>query len=272
MVVAAGAADRQPQEDKPGRLGDVVQSILPAKLLIVQVDHVGVAAVESRGDERPGIVGLNFVTGKLKPDETVVRQVAVQGIDDPIAISPRIRPSLVELKTVGFGKPRQVEPVLPRALPILGACKQAVDQPLVGIRRPVGEKRLLQFEARWQSDQVEAEPPQERRTIGFARVLLLLRFQSRKDEAVDRIAHPGQFAHARHRRAHRRNERPVLVVVRTRRWCGQKHEGAAQWNQSVLSFHGYSSKDRSNHGAGSIGEAVVAAVVREGEPGVVEAE
>ena len=34
----------------------------------------------------------------------------------------------------------------------------------------------------------------------------------------------------------------------------------------------HSSQDRANHGAGGIGEAVIAAVVREGQPGVVQAE
>ena len=52
VVVAAGAADRQAEEDQAGRLGDVVQRVLAPEALVVQVDHVGIAAVEARGDER----------------------------------------------------------------------------------------------------------------------------------------------------------------------------------------------------------------------------
>ncbi len=79
VVVAAGAADRQAEEDQARRLGDVVQGVLPPQTLVVQVDHVRVAAIEAGGDEGIGIVGGDLVAGELEPDELVVRQVAVQG-------------------------------------------------------------------------------------------------------------------------------------------------------------------------------------------------
>ena len=67
MVVAAGTADRQPQKHQPRRFGDVVQGVLPAQALVVQVDHVGVTAIESGGDERPRIAGPCLVAGELQP-------------------------------------------------------------------------------------------------------------------------------------------------------------------------------------------------------------
>ena len=93
----------RPRNTRPGRLGDVVQGVLPPQALVVQVDHVGVAAIEPGRDERPGIVGRDLVAGELQADELVVRHVAVEGLDDPVAISPGVGPGLVELEAVGVG-------------------------------------------------------------------------------------------------------------------------------------------------------------------------
>ena len=79
VVVAAGAADRQAEEDQAGRLGDVVERILAPQPLVVQVDHVGIAAVEPGGDEGGRILGSDLVAGELEPDEPVIRHVAVRG-------------------------------------------------------------------------------------------------------------------------------------------------------------------------------------------------
>ena len=118
----------RPRKTRPGRLGDVVERVLAPQALVVQVDHVGIAAVEAGGDERRRIAGPNLVAGELEAGRTVVRQVAVQGADDPVAIAPGVGPGLVELEAVGLGEPRQVEPVLPPALAVLRAGKQTIDQ------------------------------------------------------------------------------------------------------------------------------------------------
>ena len=170
MVVAAGAADRQAQEYQSGRLGDVVEGILPAQSLVVQVDHVGIAAIEPGGDEGPGIVGPHLVAGELQADELVVGQVAIQRLDHPVAISPGVGPGLVELEAVGFGEPRQVEPVLSPTFAKLRAREQPVDQAFVALWRAVGQESTLFLEAWRQAGQVEAQAPQEGRSIGFGGV------------------------------------------------------------------------------------------------------
>ena len=88
-----------------------------------------------------GIVGGDLVAGELEPDELVVGHVAVQGLDDPVAIPPGVGPGLVELEAVGVGVARQVEPVLRPALAVVRAGQQTIDDRLVGIRRAVGEER-----------------------------------------------------------------------------------------------------------------------------------
>ena len=71
VVVAPGAADRQPEEDQARRLGDVVQGVLPAEPLVVEVHHVGVAAIEAGGDERGGVVGPDLVARELEARRSV---------------------------------------------------------------------------------------------------------------------------------------------------------------------------------------------------------
>ena len=229
VVMAAGAADRQPQEHKPRRLGDVVERILAAQALIVQINHVGVASIEPRGDEGPRIVRTNFVAGKLQADENVVRQIAVQGLDDPVSISPGVGPGLVELEAVGLGKARQVKPVLRPALAKLGARKQTVDQAVIRLGRSVGEKRLLLRKARRQSGQVEAEPSQQGRPVGSWSVLLPILLQASQDKSINRIACPRRFPHRGHRRPRGRYERPVLSVAGARGRPFQKQKCAAAW-------------------------------------------
>ena len=136
VVMAPRTADRQAQEDQPGRLGDVVERILAAQALVIEVDHVGIAAIEPRGDECRRITGPELVARKLQADERVIRQVAIEGLDDPVAIAPGVGPGLVEFEAVGLGEPRQVEPVLPPALAVMRARQQTIDEPLIGERRP----------------------------------------------------------------------------------------------------------------------------------------
>ena len=68
------------------------------------------------------------VAGDLLDDEPVVGQVAVEGVDDPVAIEPDV-PRLVLLEAVGVGVPGRVEPVPAPALAVVRARQQAVDQP-----------------------------------------------------------------------------------------------------------------------------------------------
>ena len=77
VVVAARTADRQAQEDQARRLGDVVERVLPPQALVVQVDHVGITAIEAGGDEGRRIAGRDLVAGELQADE--VRRRAGRG-------------------------------------------------------------------------------------------------------------------------------------------------------------------------------------------------
>lgn len=72
---------------------------------------------ESRGHDVIWIVRRQHVSGDLPPEELVVREIAVQGVDHPVAIPPGIGAQLVPLEAVGVGVVGDVEPVSGPASP-----------------------------------------------------------------------------------------------------------------------------------------------------------
>ena len=57
VIVAARAAVGQAQKDAPGRIGDVVENLLPALLQIARVALVRIVAVEAGRDRASGLSG-----------------------------------------------------------------------------------------------------------------------------------------------------------------------------------------------------------------------
>ena len=112
MIVTAGAAEGQPEEDERGIFGLVVEDLLPPLFEVGGVVLVGPEAIEAGSDQRLGVVRFQFVAGELLPNEPVVRQVGVERADDVIAIFVGIRPVVVGLEAIGLGVPNEIEPVL----------------------------------------------------------------------------------------------------------------------------------------------------------------
>ncbi len=145
VVVAAGAADRQAEEDRADGAGDLGQLRLPLDLGDdVAADHLARAApAEAGGDQGVVIAGQRARRRRVwRVDEPIVGHVGVQGADDPVAIPPGVGPLGVELEAVGVGVMGQVEPVLAPALAVPRAREQAIDQPLVGVGPAVAEERV----------------------------------------------------------------------------------------------------------------------------------
>src|SRR4051812_41937912 len=108
--MALGAADGEPEPDGGGRV-DAIDDRLDAELLDVDppllVDRC--VAVEPGGDLlRERRVGPE-VPRELVDGELVEGEVAVQGVDDPVAIGPD-RSRGVDAVPVRVGVARQVEP------------------------------------------------------------------------------------------------------------------------------------------------------------------
>ena len=214
MIMASRTADGQAEEDEARGLGDVIQGILPPQPLVVEVDHVGIAAVEAGRDQGIGIVGGELIPGELEADEPVVGQVAVQAINNPVAVPPGIGPGLVELEAVGVGVARQVEPVLGPPHAELRARQQAVDDLLVSVGRGIAREYVDLGRRRRQAGQVEAQAAEQGRTVGLGRGAKALRIEPRHDERVDRVADPGTIPDGRDLRPLERLERPVGPLLR----------------------------------------------------------
>src|SRR5262245_20845113 len=110
---------------------------------------------------------MQLVTRQLQAEELVKRKIAVQSIDDPVAISPGVGTLVVEFEAVGLGEPGQIEPMLCPALSVFRRTKQSVYQPFVGIRRRIAKEFVDLFGRRGQPSQVETHAAQERRSIGL---------------------------------------------------------------------------------------------------------
>src|SRR5262249_27756562 len=111
VVVALGAADRQ-AEERPGGGGDAVETRLDAKLLLVGAAlAVGQrVAVEARGGLlREGGAGQQ-IAGELLDGKSVKRQVAVERLDDPLAVAPGEGARPVRFIAVAVGVAGHVEP------------------------------------------------------------------------------------------------------------------------------------------------------------------
>ena len=227
--MAAGASDRQPQQAGAHDVERVVHDgvIVLLDQPDVLVGQVARGAKVAGGHERLAHGGsqprgaapvVQLVAGQLLDDEAVVGLVVVQGRDHPIAIAPLavgqqdVRGVDIEADRVDVA--RQVEPVAPPALAEVGRGEQAIDQPFVSVGRRVGKEGGLLVRRRRQAHEVEIDPTQQRRAVGFGRIGQPGGFEPLEQEGVERVSHRAGLARHRHARTIEGPERPELAVAR----------------------------------------------------------
>ena len=239
--VALGAAHGEAQPDGAGhgdavdhRVEPVLQRVDPALLVEHRVAvEAGRHAVPHRG------VGQQ-VPGELADGEVVERHPGVQRPHDPVAVGPD-RAGPVLLVPVRVRVAGQVQPGPRPPLAVAGRGEQPVDQPVVGVRPRVGGERVgLRGRGR-QPGQVQRHAADQRVPVRRRRRGEAATPEGVADEGVQRIA--GRFGGGRgtrdegrvprfrisrtqpsslvprppHRgnlRPHRRDERPVRLVLR----------------------------------------------------------
>ena len=168
--VALGAGQRRAEPDRGGGV-HAVDHRRHAELLGVGaalgVDHR--VAVEAGGDALvQGRLGQQ-VAGQLLDREAVEGQVAVVGVDDPVAVAPQGAP-VVLLVAVGVGVARQVQPAPRPGLAVARGGQQPVDGLLPGVGAVVGQEGVDLRDAGRQADQVQAEPAQQGGAVGLGHV------------------------------------------------------------------------------------------------------
>ena len=155
VVVALGAGDGEAEE----RLADGVHPVvhgIHAELFRIDssflVQH-GIAK-KSGGDDL--VLGRVWqqVAGDLLADELVVGQIAVECVDDIVAIEPNL-PRHVLLVAVGVGIAGRIEPGPRPALAVVRRAKQTLDDLLVGVWRFVRDEFIDLLDGRRQADEIE---------------------------------------------------------------------------------------------------------------------
>jgi hypothetical protein len=156
------------------------------------------------------------VAGELPDQELVVRQVAVQRRDHPVAPRP-LAARQVLLVTVAVRVARRVQPP---ARPLL-AIRLGPQQPLDGLavrrvaaRPVVRHERVRLRRRRRQAHQVQRQPPQQGLRRRLAGRRQFLPGQPRAHQGVHRVSARRRF---RQRGPGRREEGPVPLVLRARR-------------------------------------------------------
>ena len=218
MVVALGATDGETHEGEAGILGDVVERFLALLDEIRGVDVFRVEAEHAGGDQGVVVVRLELVAGELLADKLVVRQVAVEGADDVVAVFVSVGTETVLFVTFSFAVADDVEPMLCPALAVARRSEQAVDDFDVGVRGGVGEERGL-LGRRWrEAGEVERDSAEEDRFIGGRIWLELGGFELVGDEIVDGISDPiGESLELGNVGSRQRAERPFTFFELFRR-------------------------------------------------------
>ena len=211
MVVAAGAADRHAEHARAERGHHVVELVVADRLgrLRRHLPRIRPGHEKPGGRRRGEVAGLDKVARHLHPQELVVGQVGVEGLDHPVAVVVGVGAIAVELVATAFPEPHRVEPVAGPALAELRAGQQPIDEPFVGVGRGVVEERLQFLGRRRQAREVEIHPADERglgRLRGRCDPRLFLRGEN---EAVDIVSHPAGRGHLRRRHRREATVRPV---------------------------------------------------------------
>ena len=140
VVMALGAAHGKSQKHRARRRHPVTHRFH------TELFRVGPAlfvderiAVEPGGDLLFEARIFEQVTRELFEDELIVRQVAIDGVDHPVAVLPDVA-GRVDREPVRIGVPGRIEPMPSPALAIVGRGEQLVDEPVIGFGCDLGRR------------------------------------------------------------------------------------------------------------------------------------
>ena len=197
---------------RPHAVGGVLGQVLLRLGAALAGHHV--QAVEAGGDELLGRRVGQQVAGELLDRELVERLVAVERVDDVVAVR---EDALVLVAVVAdrVGEPHQVEPGHGHPLAVMGRGEQPVDLPLVGVGSVSSPKAWTSSGVGGRPVRSRLEPAEQRPPVGLGRRAraLAIRGRSRMNASI------GLRTHARlldrgNGRAHRRRRRPSAPDTR----------------------------------------------------------
>ena len=181
-------------------------------------DHAAVGAVRQ------------LIARKLLRDKPIVRQIVIEGVDDPIAVPPRAGLFLVAFVATGVGIADDIEPIPRPVLAVERRCEQSIDESRVGIRGGIVRELVDLLSRRRQADDVKVDAANKRSPIGRRRRLPTAGVQPLCNEGVDRReTHGLQPVGFRHAWTPHRLKRPPISAAAGvgRSLIGIKH--ATRW-------------------------------------------
>ena len=212
MGMTLGAAHRQPQPDRPGGI-DAVLDGGGAELLVVGppfgIGHR--VAVEGRGHALVEGRAGKQVARELFDGELIIREVVVEGVDDPVAVAPD-RAQGVGAVPGRVGVARQVEPDARPALAVGGVFQETIHGLFISIGRRIGGEFVHFPRRRRQAAQVNADAAQEDELVSLGGGREPFFFEPGEYPVVDPVTRPWALVTGRQGLCPRGRERPVLRI------------------------------------------------------------
>ena len=185
-------------------------------------------AVKSGGDFLIEGCVRQKVSGQLVDDELVERQIAVHGLNDPIAVKPDLT-GCIHAIPVRIGITGDVKPPARPAFAVTGRTQQSLDHPLIGVRTVVPEKRVHLGNRGRQAGQIKRNAANQCVTVGFWRLFNPFLVKPGDDERVDRVDDfVLQTRNRRNDRAGRSRKGPFLLRALRGRRRRRGHKKARQ--------------------------------------------
>ena len=240
VVVALGTAYREAKENRTDRRGHFAEQLVPG-LVTARLGKRRQPKKRQRncalGIHARQLAGthdfIELIAGNLLPDEEVVRLVAVERVDDIVAVTPRVRHVGVALITGGVGVAREIEPVAPPAFAVVRIVKQPIDQAPVSQRVAIVDEGIGDIRRRRDTEQIKIQPADECPALGQRRRLDALGLEFGEDESVNRVADPVGLRDHRRRHLDKRRKRPMPALLRIRaRFLRLAKRGSEQDNES----------------------------------------
>jgi hypothetical protein len=214
VVVTASTAQRHAQE----RSAEIVNRVFDGQVLWIVVDArteaTRVGDVAGSDDPLiPFFVGRAAaqVAGKLVAHKFVVRQVALEGVDHPVAIAVNLRNRIVRVVAGRVRVTDHVQPVPAPPFAVAGRIEQTIDDAGEGLIRSIGQKRGDFLGRRRQAGQIIGRSANQSPLVRVSGGRKFQLFAPSQNKSVDVVSRPVGVPDGRRRRIGDGSQRPELA-------------------------------------------------------------
>ena len=201
VIVTTGASDGQPENGARCHVDHLVGHVHRIQHPVRLVEIVGAQSEKPRRGHLLAPLPVGFggqqIAGDLLADEPIVGLIAVEGVDDVIAVAPGHRKGIVQRSAHGFAIAGDIEPMASPTFAEPRRPQQTVDYLAEGMLIRVIDKGVDFFRRRRQAEQIERGAAKKGRTVsvGDGRQAGLLAL--RQEELIHCASRPGKIVHGR---------------------------------------------------------------------------